>query len=138
MTKHLLMVYRKPGTLLQARSSLAKAQYEMGSQFLLGPPAGQTSRIWTAGCLHSPCAEQTQVIQNRDVPRACLPIKMVGRESEPLYRSPHRAGAAASSVFTDTFESPILQRCHPLATPIFSSCWKRSTKHPTPALATGG
>lgn len=61
------------------------------------------------------------MIRNGDGPRACLPVEVVGREFEPLYRSLQRAGAAAASVVPGTSESvavpPFASPTHSFAVP---------------------
>lgn len=75
-----------------------------------------------------------QVVQNRDTPRVCLPIKMMGREFEPLHRSLHQAGAALTSVFTDTLESTAsISNTH---SPQMPETWHQ-TPHTSPCHRTG-
>lgn len=77
------------------------------------------------------------MIRNGDGPRACLPVEVVGREFEPLYRSLQRAGAAAASVVPGTSESVAVP---PFASPTHSFAVPQAPRapRPAPAPAAGG
>lgn len=66
-----------------------------------------------------------------------MPVEVVGREFEPLYRSLQRAGAAAASVVPGTSESVAVP---PFASPTHSFAVPQAPRapRPAPAPAAGG